>query len=305
MICGHTPGGEPPGPQHAPLDRPEDQQLDPDADDEDEEDRGDHARHVRKVASVLEVRAEAVAQQRARRDDLRRHQRAPGERPALLAARDVAGQSGGQQDVARAGEPARTEHLPHPRQDGRDLVDPRHQAVRDRRDRAREHHEVDRGVGEPEPQDGGGHPGHRREALQTRQDRPDRGPHRPHLGDQQPERGRDDQRDREPDERPADRRPEDRPHPAVVDGGGELVPHRDRRGHLVLARDRRGPDELPDRDEEDERHERGQPDRERAPPPGRGDDRRGVERVEALQRLGDVHLGGVAHLGADVTRHGW
>jgi hypothetical protein len=104
-----------------------------------------------------------------------------------------------------------------------------------------------------------------------------------------------------PDERPADRRPEDRPHPAVLDGGGELAPHGERRGHLVLAGDRRGPDELPHRDEEHERDQGRQPHGERPPPPGLDDDRRGVERVEALQRLRDVQLDGIP----EVTRHGW
>src|SRR6478672_2646911 len=60
------PSGEAAGPQHAPLDGPEHQQLDADADDQDEEDRGDHAGHVGEVAALLEVGAEAEPEQRAR-----------------------------------------------------------------------------------------------------------------------------------------------------------------------------------------------------------------------------------------------
>ena len=71
--------------------------------------------------------------------------------------------------------------------------------------------------------------------------------------------------------------------------------------------------ELPDGDEQDERHERRQPHRERPPPPRLDDDRRCVERVEALQRLGDVPFQLVVDVRSgrdvadvpDVTRHGW
>ncbi len=116
------------------------------------------------------------------------------------------------------GDAAGAEHLAHPRQDRRDLVDAGHQPVRDRRDRAGEHDEVDRGVGQPEPQHRGGHPRHRRQALQPRQQRADRGAHHGDLRHQQPQRRRDQQGDAEAEEGPADRGPQDRPDPAVLDG---------------------------------------------------------------------------------------
>ena len=135
------------------------------------------------------------------RDDLGGHERAPRERPALLEAGDVAGQRGGEHDEGGEPRASGAEHGAHAPELRRHLLDARDEAVHDRRHRAHEHDEVHRGVGEPEPEDRGGHPRHRRQHLQARDDRADRAAQRLHLGEQQAERRADDDGDEEPDAR--------------------------------------------------------------------------------------------------------
>src|SRR5659263_377461 len=107
--------------------------------------------HVVRLPAEIEQLPEARAELRRRRDELGGHQRTPCERPALLEAREEAGERAREQDVADPGPPARAEDLPDAQEERRDPVDPGEQPVDDRGDGAQQDDREDRGVAQLEP----------------------------------------------------------------------------------------------------------------------------------------------------------
>ena len=222
------------------FDRAKHQQLDEDADGEDQQDRGHDDGHVGQVAALVQHGAEAKADAAADGDDLRGHQRAPGEGPALLESAQVAGQCGGEDDLERQLEPGRAQDGADAAVLRRDLVHAGDQPVDDRGDGAHEHHEVHRGVGQAEPDDGRGHPRHGRQHLEPGDQRTEGAAQRGHLGQQESDRGGDGHADQEPDEPALQRGPDGLLQLALGPEIAELAQHVERSGHQVLPLEAQG-----------------------------------------------------------------